>query len=66
MPTSMVKALLERIKALEGHINDQDKTLDTQTKLLTEIATDNVWIKRIIVGAAGLGFLEKALGWWLK
>jgi hypothetical protein len=27
------------------------------------IQNDIVWLKRIIIGAAGLGFLEKIVGW---
>lgn len=30
---------------------------------IAEIKTDNVWIKRIIIGAASLGFLEKIVAW---
>jgi hypothetical protein len=30
---------------------------------LIEVKTDMVWTKRIIIGAAGLGFLEKFIGW---
>jgi hypothetical protein len=30
---------------------------------LIELKTDMVWTKRIIIGAAGLGFLEKLIGW---
>lgn len=30
---------------------------------MIEVKTDGLWTKRIIVGAAGLGFLEKFISW---
>lgn len=30
---------------------------------IAELKTEVVWLKRIIIGAAGLGFLEKILTW---
>lgn len=35
-------------------------------KKFVEIKTDQKWFKWIIVGAAGLGFLEKIFGWIAK
>jgi hypothetical protein len=32
-------------------------------KKIAVIQNDIVWLKRIIIGAAGLGFLEKIIGW---
>jgi hypothetical protein len=52
MPSDTVRELLKQVKSLELK--------------LTEQSTDIVWIKRIIVGAAGLGFVEKLLGWLVK
>lgn len=56
MPSSQVKDLLHRFDALESDIK---KHLTDITELKTEI----VWIKRIVLGAAGLGFIEKLIGW---
>lgn len=52
MPSETVKHLVEQVEEL-------------QIKL-SAMSTDIMWMKRIIVGAAGLGFLEKLIGWWLK
>jgi hypothetical protein len=40
----------------------QNKINDLMRKMAV-IQNDIVWLKRIIVGAAGLGFLEKIIGW---
>jgi hypothetical protein len=42
------------------------KVLDEISKLkqeLVAIKTDQKWFKWILCGAAGLGFLEKCIGW---
>lgn len=45
------KTLNEQIEEMKEHI--------------VELRTDAVWIKRIIIGAASLGFLEKLVGWMI-
>ena len=59
MPTSAIKELMLRVRSLEEKIAVSEKQLAT-------IHADLVWVTRIIVGAAGLGFLEKAVGWWIR
>lgn len=44
----MSKKILDRLISVE--------------KQLIAIRTDNIWIKRIIIGAASLGFVEKVIG----
>lgn len=66
MPSSAVKALMEHLRNLETRLKDQEAELRDQTNLLTTIATDNVWIKRILAGAAALGFIGKALDLIIK
>lgn len=35
-------------------------------KSIVELRTDAKWLKWIIMGAAGLGFIEKLIGWVFK
>lgn len=45
------------------------KILDRMTAVeekITILHVDMVWIKRIVIGAAGLGFIEKCISWFVK
>lgn len=44
-------------------VNELIKTIEKMQEQIVEMRTDSVWIKRIIIGAASLGFLEKLVGW---
>jgi hypothetical protein len=39
------------------------KNFNDLLRKMAVIQNDIVWLKRIIIGAAGLGFLEKIVGW---
>ena len=47
-----MKKLIDQVNKLEN--------------LVTEIKTDLVWIKRLLIGAASLGFLAKLIGLLVK
>ena len=40
-----------------------EKKFNDLLRKMAVIQNDIVWLKRIIIGAAGLGFLEKIVSW---
>lgn len=40
--------------------------IDAMTREITILQVEAVWIKRIIIGAASLGFIEKAVSMFVK
>lgn len=49
-----------------ANLKELNKRLHTLESYATEIRVELRWLKWIIVGAAGLGFLEKIFGWLVK
>ncbi len=49
MPNKTVTELMKVVQDLRNEV--------------VELKTDAIWIKRIIIGAASLGFLEKIVSW---
>lgn len=66
MPNSAIKALMDHIRALEARIKAQDEVLSKHSQSFAKVETNIAWMMKIIAGAAGLGFIEKLLGWIIK
>lgn len=59
MPQNLIPGFIKRLVAIESSVIDVNKHI-------VQVQTDVKWLKWIIVGAAGLGFLEKIFGWLVK
>lgn len=59
MPNKSVDKLMEEMKGLRKEVSDLKSDLRVT-------GVEFVWIKRIILGAASLGFIEKGVEWWIK
>jgi hypothetical protein len=59
MSQNLLPGVVKRLKVVEDTVRDVNGTI-------VELRVDIKWIKWIIMGAAGLGFVEKIFGWLIK
>jgi hypothetical protein len=66
MPTHKLGEFIRRLEAMEKKLDAHlEESVDIHKKL-AKLDTNQVWLMKIICGAAGLGFLEKIIGWIVR